>query len=87
MAITEFKKQKEAVILTFLNVSPLMPAYHMRAADALGNRRYTRLDHICSELFGIQNTGTKSALSIDCDVSWLCMSDNVTRPWKRFCIS
>jgi hypothetical protein len=33
----------------------------MPAADALENRRYTRLDDICSELFGVQNTGTKNA--------------------------
>jgi hypothetical protein len=31
----------------------------MPTTDALENRRYTRLDHIGSELFGIQNTGTK----------------------------
>jgi hypothetical protein len=36
-----------------------MPAYHMPTGDALENRRYTRLDGLCSELFGIQTPAQK----------------------------
>jgi hypothetical protein len=47
-------------MLTFL-MSPLLPAYHTPVADAPENRRYTRLDHICSGLRGIQKPAQKSA--------------------------
>jgi hypothetical protein len=36
----------------------------MPAAHALENRRYTSLDDICSELFGVQNTGHKKSAPI-----------------------
>jgi hypothetical protein len=48
-------------MLTFLGASAPLSAYHMPAAGAPDNCRYTRLDYICSDLFGIQKHRHKNA--------------------------